>query len=339
MTLLDIRKMPNQELRYAIGVDLGATKSELGIVDETGKVHQHLRLDTLAEEGDLVVERQILEGILTLQRQGGVPLLGIGVGVAGQIQAETGVVLFAPNLKWDCFPLQTSLQRSLNMPIRVLNDLRAITLGECLYGAGRGCRDLLCVFVGTGIGGGVVSNGRLLTGSTNIFGEIGHLTIDFNGPLCTCGKQGCFEAFAGGWGIAARAREAIQREGQGLASQCLLKLAGSLQGVTAKIVVEAYRQDDPMAKILIHEMQKACIAGCASLVNAYNPSRFILGGGLIDGMPEIIQLIDEGVKRGALQAATHSLEIVKAQLGKQAGVIGSAASIFSMLNMKRDFRD
>lgn len=324
--------MLKRELRYAIGVDLGGTKIELGVVDEMGSIHGHQRLVTLVQEGAAAIEEQILAGIDSLIRNADVPLLGVGIGVAGQVQAETGMVVFAPNLKWHNFPLQAHMEKVLKIPVRIVNDVRAITLGEWLYGAGKGSRDLLCIFVGTGIGSGVVSGGKLLTGCSNAFGEVGHLTIDLNGPLCTCGKQGCWEALAGGWGIAARAQEAIEADGRGNASQALLNLAGGhLSAVTARVVVEAYHQKNPMAEQLIKQVEKALVAGCASLVNVYNPCRLILGGGFIDGMPEIIQTIDKGIKENALKAATQSLEVVKAQLGKEVGVLGSAAAIFNLL--------
>lgn len=323
--------MPSQELQYAIGIDLGGTKIEMGIMDETGDIRECQRLDTLVQEGPKVVEKQILQGIEALSQKANIPILGIGIGVAGQIQAKTGLVIFAPNLKWHNFPLQENIENALKIPTRIINDVRAITLGEWLYGAGKGYQDLLCAFIGTGIGSGVVSDGRLLTGHSNTLGEIGHLTIDFNGPLCSCGKRGCLEAFAGGWGIAARAQEAIEADRQGIMSQTLLRLAsGDSKKVTAKIVVEAYRLKDPLAEKLMNETHKALVAGFASLINAYNPRRLILGGGLVDGMPEIIQVIDQGVRECALKAATQSLEIVKAQLGKGAGIIGSAAAIFNL---------
>jgi glucokinase len=324
--------MPKQELRHAIGVDLGGTKIELGIVDETGHIHEHRRLETLVQEGPEAVEEQILKSIHLLRQENQVPLFGIGIGVAGQIQAETGLVLFAPNLKWHHFPLQANIERALKIPTRIVNDVRAITLGEWLYGAGKGCQDLLCIFVGTGIGGGVVSGGRLLTGCSNTLGEVGHMTIDFEGPMCTCGKRGCWEAFAGGWGIAARAKEAIEAEGRGKTSQGILSLAGGqLDAVTAKVVVEAYRQKDPLAEEIMEQAQKALIVGFASLINLYNPCRLILGGGLMDGLPEMISMIEKGIRETALKAATQSLEIMPARLGKEVGVIGSAAAIFNLV--------
>ncbi len=240
-------------------------------------------------------------------------------------------MLFAPNLKWHDFPLKDNIEKALKIPTRIVNDVRAITLGEWLYGGGRGCRDLLCVFIGTGIGGGVVSGGQLLTGCSNTFGEIGHLTIDYDGPLCTCGKMGCLEALAGGWGIAARAKEAIEANQQREASQVILQLAyGNLKDVTAKNVIEAYYQKDPMAEKIIAKAKTALIAGLASLINAYNPCRLILGGGLIEGMPEMIEMIYQGVKKIALKAATQSLDVIKAELGKEIGVIGAAAAVFQI---------
>lgn len=329
--------MPSQQSRYAMGVDLGGTKIELGIVDEEGHVHEHERLETLVHEGAEAVKCQILKNIDVLQQKSGVRLVGVGVGVAGQIELGTGLVIFAPNLKWHNFPLQASIERVLKIPTSIINDVRAITLGEWLYGAGKGCNDLLCVFIGTGIGSGVVSGGKLNTGCTNTFGEVGHMTIDFNGPKCTCGKYGCLEALAGGWGIAAQAQKAIEKDKQGKASQCLLELASQkLEGVTARIVVEAYRQKDPMAEDLIREVRKALIAGFASLVNLYNPCRLIIGGGFIDGMPEMIQIIERGIKEIALQAATQSLEVHRARLEKKAGVIGAAAAIFDQLKRKEE---
>ncbi len=324
--------MSKRESRYAIGVDLGGTKIEVGIVDEAGHIHQHQRLETLVADGASAIEKQVLKSIHDLQEKSGIRALGVGIGVAGQIQPQTGLVVFAPNLRWHNVPLQANIEKAIKIPVHIVNDVRAITLGEWLYGAGRGYKDLICAFIGTGIGSGVVSGGELLTGCSNTFGEVGHMTIDFNGPSCTCGRQGCWEAFAGGWGIAAQAQKAIEAEGYSAAGQCMLKLAGDrLHAVTAKIVVDAYRQNDPLAVLLMEKIHKALIAGFANLVNLYSPCRMIIGGGLIEGMPELIQVIDKGVKEIALKAATHSLDIVKPNLGKEVGVIGSAAAIFNLM--------
>lgn len=323
-------KMANQLPRYAIGIDLGGTKIGLGLVDESGAILAHQRIETHREEGAARIEQRMLSSIDALRKAVNVQLLGIGIGVAGQICRETGDVVFAPNLKWHNVPLRKNVEAALALPVFVMNDVRAITLGEWLYGAGRGVSDLLCVFVGTGIGCGVVSGGQLLTGATNAFGEVGHMTIDFQGPLCTCGKKGCWEAFAGGWGIAKRACEAIEANAWGLPSQTLLQLAGgNLEGVTAEIVANAYRKGDLMATELMDEVKAALIAGFASAVNIYNPSRLILGGGIFDGIPEWVQEVERGIKENSLKAVSQSLEVVRAEIKKEAGIIGSAAAVFN----------
>lgn len=324
--------MSGQALQHAIGVDLGGTKIELGIVDQTGNILLHQRLDTHVKEGPAAVEAQILESIRYLQQQMNIPIRGIGVGVAGQIDPEIGEVIFAPNLKWHNVPLQANMASVLGLPVRVVNDVRAITWGEWLYGAGQGCADLICVFIGTGIGGGVVSGGRLLTGSSNTLGEIGHMTVDFHGPRCTCGNHGCLEVYAAGWGVAARAKDVIEPNDKKNGSRLLLELVGQqIENMTAKIVVQAYRQGDPLAQQIIEQAKNALISGLVSIINGFNPQRIILGGGFMDGMPELVEEVNLGVRSLALKAATQKLEIVKAKLTKEAGIVGAAAVIFNLL--------
>jgi glucokinase len=328
--------MSHQTLQHAIGVDLGGTKIGIGVVDQTGRVIQHQCLDTLTQKGVIAVESQILTAIHHLRQQTAFPICGVGIGVAGQVHPKTGQVIFAPNLKWNKVPLQTDIARALQLPVYIVNDVRAITWGEWLYGAGKGCDDMVCLFVGTGIGGSVVSGGRLLTGCSNTLGEVGHLTIDFNGPLCTCGNRGCLEAFAGGWGIAARAVDAIKDGGKS-AGRLLLELAGQqLSQVTAKKVIEAYRQGDALAQRTIEQAQRALIAGCTGLVNAFNPSRLILGGGLIEGLPEMVDRVNQGIHQYALKAALSYFQVVRAQLGPEAGIIGSAAVVFHALKQAKE---
>lgn len=324
--------MHNQEKRYAAGVDLGGTKIEVGIVDDSGEILDCCRLSTLVDEGVLAIETQIVDAINLLCEKHRLLISGVGIGVPGQVEAETGVVLFAPNLRWHHIPLKVELEKILRVPVFVVNDVRAITFGEWNYGAGRGYQDLLCVFIGTGIGGGVVSEGRLLTGYSNALGEVGHITIDYKGPICTCGKQGCFEAIAGGWGIARKAQDVVKAaldEGKGGA---MLDLAGGdLKNIDARIVFEAFHANDLLAKQIVGEVERGLIAGLASLVNVYNPHRLILGGGVIDGMPELLPIIERGIRQIALKAVTESLEVVEGELRKDAGVVGAAAAAFHFL--------
>lgn len=210
------------------------------------------------------------------------------------------------------------------MPVVVLNDVRAATWGEWLYGGGKGVDDLICLFIGTGIGGGVVSNGKVLTGSNNSAGELGHIIIDLQGPPCNCGNRGCLEAFAGGWAIARQAQNAVTSDPTAGAS--LLKLAnGQLKAVTAETVSQAAQAGDLLSRNLMDQVTEALIAGVVSLVNAFNPHHFIVGGGVIEGQPELVKKIAQGVYARALKAATASLQILPAKLKGNAGVIGAAA--------------
>lgn len=308
----------------SVGVDLGGTKIALALVDESGRILKASRVPTDVEGGASAVIEQIRKAAGAILNACDSAVIGIGVGVAGQIEAATGLVHFAPNLDWHNVPLQFELNTALNLPVVITNDVRAITWGEWLFGAGKGCNDLICMFVGTGIGGGVVINGELVSGCSNTAGEIGHMTIDLRGPQCTCGNYGCMEALAGGWGIAYQARLAVSADP--VAGAGLLQMAGGkLEGISARIVSLAYKEGDTLAKRLINQAEEALIAGMTSLVNAFNPCRLILGGGVIDGLPELVERLDRGVRLRALAAATGSLQVLPAKLGDDAGVVGAAA--------------
>lgn len=318
----------------AIGVDLGGTKIALALVDESGQIAKSSRVPTDVEGGASAVIEQIRKAAGKLAKASDSAVVGIGVGVAGQIDAETGLVHFAPNLDWHNVPLQSELSSALKLPVVITNDVRAITWGEWLFGAGKGCNDLICAFVGTGIGGGVVINGKVVSGCSNTAGEIGHITVDLHGPQCTCGNHGCMEALAGGWGIARQARAAVSADPK--AGAKLLQMAdGKLEGISAKIVSLAYKEGDTLAKKLMNQAEDALIAGMTSLVNAFNPCRLILGGGVIDGLPELVERVDHGVRQRALAAATSSLQVLTAKLGDDAGVIGAAALAMRSFKKKR----
>jgi glucokinase len=309
---------------WAVGVDLGGTKVEVAHVNAGGRVQMRVRRATDVRDGPVAVENEILAAVRDLEGSVGNSPVAVGVGVAGQIEPGSGVVRFAPNLDWHDMPLQADLSKSLDLPVTVTNDVRAATWGEWLHGAGQGCDDLVCVFVGTGIGGGVVSGGRMLSGCSNTAGELGHITVDLHGAACHCGNRGCLEAEAGGWAIARQAWQAISADPKAGAS--MLDMAGGqLEAVTAKIVAQAAHAADPLARQLVDQVAQALIAGAVSLVNAFNPRRLILGGGVIEGLPELVEKVDEGVRQLALKAASSPLQVLPAQLHNDAGVIGAAA--------------
>ena len=245
--------------KCTIGIDLGGTKIALGVVDEEGRLLRQLRFDTDARGGPGGVIDQIVKGVGQLRRETPISPSGIGIGVAGQVDRETGGVLFAPNLDWHDVPLGADVEKGCAIPVVVTNDVRAALWGEWIFGGGRGARDLLCVFVGTGIGGGIVCDGRVLEGCSNTAGEIGHITVDLNGPPCTCGNRGCMEALAGGWAIARRTRESVKADP--VSGGTILKMAGGrIEDITARTLAQAFYARDALAGEIVEEVTDALAA-------------------------------------------------------------------------------
>jgi glucokinase len=307
-----------------LGVDLGGTKIAAALVDSAGRIVAHSRRTTRVERGpDAIVTDLIAAAVAICGQADGRRVVAMGVGVAGQVDPATGAVFNAPNLHWKDFPFQERVQENVRMPVSVLNDVQAATFGEWIHGAGRGSMDLVCIFAGTGVGGGVVAQGQLVRGAVGSAGEIGHMTVNLAGPRCRCGNFGCVEAFAGGWAIAHRAQEAVKADAA--SGQVLLALAGGdAQRINASTVARALNRADPLAMRLVEETGEALGAGAASIVNGFNPALLILGGGVIEGLPELVAIVERTVRRRALPAAAERVRIVRPQLGTHAGAIGAA---------------
>lgn len=303
-----------------IGVDLGGTKLEVAIVDKGGGVLFSHRYSTNPERGPDAVMADIIACVKDCFRSHHAS--AIGIGVAGQVEPDTGNVIFAPNLGWENIPLRKKIEKGIGLPVIVTNDVRAATYGEWFYGAGQGVDDLVGIFVGTGIGGGVVSSGRLIEGYSNTAGELGHITIMAGGRRCHCLNLGCLEAYAGGWAIAERAKEAVKDDIT--AGRKIITFAGGIENITAAAVARAYKTKDSLSIQLMEETGKYLTAGVVSIVNAFNPRLVILGGGVIEKLPALISMVEKRVRKYALKAATADLKIVKAKLGEKAAAIGAA---------------
>jgi len=317
------------EKKWAFGIDAGGTKVDIAAVDSQGIVLFKERIPTRVKDGPESIINDICTVVKKIQKEIATPPVGAGVGMPGQIDPITGVVYFAPNLKWREVPLKQELENILKMPIAVLNDVRAITWGEWKFGAGKGCNDLVSLFIGTGVGGGIITKGSLLVGMNNCAGELGHMTIDLNGPPCTCGNWGCVESYSGGWAIAKNAKNALLNEPE--ADSLIEKIAEEQEEeISAEIVIKAYHQGDLLAASIIDQAIQGIIAGSVTLVNAFNPERMIFGGGIVEALPELIGKVNLGVRERALSAATQNLQIVGSKLGREAGVIGAADYIMNL---------
>ncbi len=306
---------------FTIGVDLGGTKVEAALIDTKGQILSEKRYPTNPEKGPERIIIDLIEAINEFQNQAGQKALAVGIGAAGQVDKE-GVVRSAPNLPFHNEPLQTRLEKELGLPVVVTNDVSAATYGEWRYGTGKGIDDLVVLFVGTGIGGGVVSGGQLLEGCNNTGGELGHITLVADGRSCRCPNRGCLEAYAGGWAIAERAQEAVSADPK--KGERLKSLAGGVENITATTVGQACHEGDPLAKSLIEETGRYLAAGVVSIINAFNPCLLVLGGGVIEGLPELIPIVKEITKKRALEPNIEKLKIVKASLGGKAAIVGAA---------------
>jgi len=305
-----------------LGVDLGGTKVNVALVDASGRLLSAYKSLIHASKEPNRVIAEILTGVDVCISKTGQEAKALGIGVAAQVDLK-GVVRGSPNLGWRNVPLKKKLEKQLGLPVVVTNDVRAATLGEWRYGSGIGIDDLAVLFVGTGVGGGVISGGNVLYGCSNSGGELGHITIVYDGRKCRCPNRGCLEAYAGGWAIAERAQEAIRTAPED--GQHLMSLVGSVKQVTAVTVSQAYMEGDLLARRLVEETGRYLAAGVVGIVNAFNPCLLVLGGGVIEGIPELIQMVKDGVRNKALEAAVEKLEIVKAALGADSGAIGAAA--------------
>lgn len=323
---------PKAERPMTLGVDLGGTKVETALVDARGKILSSHRYPTQAEKGADRIIADVVACVNQCLSKGGEEAQALGIGIAAQVN-QSGVVLSSPNLGWKDVPLKAMLEEKLKLPVIVTNDVRAASWGEWHFGAGKGVDNLVVVFVGTGIGGGVVSGGRMLEGCSNTAGEIGHSTLIVEGRNCHCPNKGCLEAYAGGWAIAERAQEAIRNDPE--AGENLVSLAGSIENITTTIVTQAYREGDSLAFQLIRETAQYLSAGLVSVVNSFNPCLLVLGGGVIEGLPEMVKTAEAFIRKRGLKPAVEKLKVVKAELGNEAGIIGAAVMAQAELKTAR----
>ena len=305
----------------ALGIDLGATKVVSGLVAEDGTIVYSSGRHLHANDGPGGVIRTLATSARACLAQATEPPVAVGLAVAAQVDPRTGTVVHAPNLGWRDVPLARRVQEEIGIPVAVINDARAATAAEWRYGAGVGVSDLFCLFLGTGIGGSAVVANRLLDGGSHALGEVGHITILVGGRRCHCPNWGCFEAYVGGWAIAERAREAVQADPT--AGRALVERAGSVEAITAQTVFQVYRSGDALAGRIVRETERFLADGAISVVNAFNPTLLILGGGLISGMPEFVPAVESAI-RARCQPPAAGARVAVAQLGENAPLVGAA---------------
>jgi len=310
-----------------IGVDVGGTNVKIALVSDKGKIIYSNSIPTRAEMGyehTINSMKDAIRDLLKETKMKPTDIEGVGFGFPGQIDCKKGVVRLAPNIPgWVNIPIASIIEKEFGIPTRVDNDVRTATLGELNYGAGVGCENLVCITVGTGIGSGLVVNGKLVRGANNAAGEIGHIKLNMQGgPLCGCGDRGCLEAYASGPSIVALAEEYIR----GGKSTKYRELANP--DITPYIVAVAAKEGDPVARQIFRIMGEYIGMGLVSVVNLLNPEKIIIGGGVAESGDILFDPIKETIAKRAM-TIQREVEIVPAQLGNTAGVIGASLLIKS----------
>lgn len=297
--------------RLAVGIDIGRTNMRAALVSSEGEVFASVKERTDASGGPGAVLEQVAGAFKRLVDDADV--LAVGVGIAGQCDTARGVVLRGANLFWPNVPFRDRLSERIGLKVTMRNDVVMSTVGEHRHGAGRGVRDMVMLFVGTGIGGGAIVDGRLLEGSNGCGAHFGHISVQMNGPLCGCGRRGCVEAYASGLGLETRARNDPE-----LPSSSLSRVK-----IDGKAIADAVNENDALAIRLRDEAAAALASAAASAINCLQPRLVVLGGAVMD-MSQLFEISSRDALANCLPSHRDAA-IVRSSLGDMAGVIGAAS--------------
>ncbi len=310
-----------------IGCDLGGTNLRAGIVDpESGQVTHLSSTPTLAREGhDAVMVRMsaLIENVIIAGGLSKSEIGGVGIGVPGVLDLERGLTLFLPNLSgtWPKVPLRNTIAEAVNIPVALLNDVRSITFGEWKFGAGQGVDTMACFAIGTGVGGGLVINRQLHLGIGGTGGELGHQTIDFNGPLCGCGNRGCLEAYASGPAIASMGMKAVV---QGRTTLIGELVDYDVNRITPDVIAQAAALGDEISQIIIAEAGLYIGIAAANICVSVGPRKIVIAGGVSRIGDPLLDPIRHTIRERVTVMPIEEVEVVQATLGDDAEVIGAA---------------
>ena len=314
-------------MKYIIGVDIGGTKISVILGTSTGKILEKRIIKTRVGSKVQLSSTEIssvISGVLSRRNIKSQKLLGIGIGVPGPVDPKKEKIERSPNLpKWEQIPLRPILKRRFNCPVFIENDANAAALGEKYFGAGRSVSDFVYITVSTGIGSGIVTNGRLVRGIGGAAGEIGHTTVQIAGEKCLCGKRGCLEAYASGTAIAKFARRALKAGRKSKMS----KLVGNINAVTGATVSQAANLGDHLAIEIRERTADYLGVGLGNLMNVLNPKRIILGGGVLENANHFWKPMMAAAQREAWPAAFKSCQVLRTKLGNRVGDYGALAIV------------
>ncbi|WAC08212.1 MAG: ROK family protein [Thermodesulfobacteriota bacterium] len=315
--------------RVVLAADLGGTNIRVAAIDEQGTIEKRLQRPTHAHEGEASVLRSLFYALGEVYQA--FPenrIKGVGVGIAGAIDIEKGIVTQSPNLvEFDGYPLRDKLQASFlkHLAILVDNDANLAAMGEKWKGAGVGVNDLICLTLGTGIGGGIIIRGNLVHGTDGMAGEVGHVTVDPQGPPCNCGNRGCLEALASATAIKREAIEALFTHPE---SELHQRCRHNPETITAELVYQSAQAGDQICRKIFQDMGRYLGIGIAGLVNIFNPEMVVLGGKVSKSWDMFFSFTQEEVHQRALKIPGTRVKIVPAVCGDDAGLLGAAYLVF-----------
>jgi glucokinase len=319
-----MQKTKNNELPV-LAIDLGGTKIAAALIAPDNRVMDRTHSPTLVSEGlQPVIDRifAMIDRLLSQCTTDAAQLDGIAIAAAGAIDTDKGLITSSPNLPgWSNVPLRDMVRERYGVDSCLVNDANAAALAEHRLGAGRGTNNLIYLTVSTGIGGGIIVNGELYSGISGCAGELGHMTIDANGPECDCGNVGCLEVFASGKAVAGEAKRRIKQGGQ---SRLTDIVSGNLEGITAEKVAMAAQGGDRLAMEVISRAAGYLGVGMVNLVNIFNPEMIVVGGGLSKMGELLLGPARQVVKQRVFPLCAGAVRIVTAELGDDAGVLGAA---------------
>ena len=299
-------------MKYAIGIDIGGTNIPVSLINDAGKIIHTIEKKTDSHDGPSAVVDMIAGAVNELSKlTNGEKIIGIGLGAPGALDLNNGIILTSPNLQnWKNVPLLKMLKEKVSMAIYMDNDANCAAIGEHWIGGARGAKNAVMITLGTGVGGGIIIDGKIFRGSHGTAGEIGHITIERNGRPCGCGNLGCLEAYASATGAVKTAKEYGK------------------ENVTAYEIFVSAENGDEVSKKILNESGKYLGIGIATFVNIFDPDVVIIGGGFASAEKYLLPAAIEEAYKRSFKTIMDKVKIKKAELGNQAGVIGAARSVF-----------
>ncbi|WP_155667061.1 ROK family protein [Ornithinibacillus caprae] len=316
----------------SLGIDIGGTKIAAGLVDRSGHVLKQQTYSTPKESKDRILDvlRETVITFSNLAKEAGYNINGVGIGTAGQVNYDIGRIISGTSniTDWNNIPIIDYLKQYTSLPIYLDNDANTFAIAEYVFGEARGTDNLIGLTLGTGVGGGVISQGDLIRGEWGGAGELGHMTVNMNGPDCNCGSKGCIEVYASGTGIANRMKERLENLESTDLTEELKVYQGNRNQLTSKEVFSWYEAEMPVAKETINLAILALSYGIVNMIHTFNPSVIVLGGGLVREREWIATTIQEHIQHKGMSSLIGTVDIRLSKLGYDAGLIGASSQVW-----------